>query len=41
MLHLFVFTQLRTQGYGEAAEPDPCALLLELIWPDQKAKPCL
>lgn len=31
MLYLFVFVQFRTQGYGEAAEPDHCAFLLELL----------
>lgn len=31
MLYLFVFTQSRTQGYGEAAEPNCCALLLGLL----------
>ncbi|UCI27479.1 hypothetical protein [Mesorhizobium sp. B2-8-5] len=40
-LYLFVFTQFRVQGYGKTAEPNRCALLLELPWSDQKAKPCL
>lgn len=30
MLYLSVFAQFRTQGYGEAAEPNRCAFLLEL-----------
>lgn len=31
MLYLSVFAQFRTQGYGEAAEPNRYALLLELL----------
>lgn len=31
MLYLFAFTQSRTQGYVEAAEPNRCALLLGLL----------
>jgi len=30
-LHLFVFTQFRTGGRGEAAEPDRFPLFLELL----------
>jgi hypothetical protein len=28
--YLFAFTQFRTEGYGEVAEPERCTLFLEL-----------
>jgi hypothetical protein len=30
-LHAFVFTQFRTEGYGEDAELNRCVLFLELL----------
>ena len=31
MPYLFVFTQFRTEGYGEVAEPNRYTLFLELL----------